>query len=416
MVIFWVLVVVMVVCSLLVIVRRLLTMSDMQPGTDPDPLPVVFTQRLQELEQEFNDGLITDDQLQQARLEMQHTLLKETGADVSTPATRTRDPRRDWKSAGTLLVLLPLTAAGMYYYLGSPGIIRSLQLTSQITADSSREQQIATIAEMVDSLAERMQDNPDDIEGWTMLARSYKVLHRYAEAASAFEHVYTLEPGNVDVILQYADSLAMQNNGRLAGRPELLIHQALEQAPDNPMALWLAGMAAAEQGDRAVALEHWQRLLPLVNSDAEAYQQVRQMIASLQPGDSTGQPDITAAQQPAADTSSVQVRVQLSNGLKDQVQAGDTLYIYARAVSGPPMPLAAARYTVADLPLAITLDDSMAMMPEMKISAFDEVTVSARISRSGNPTAASGDLEAAAQRATPGQEGVVVLTIDSIIP
>ena len=412
-VLFWFLVFLMVVVALLLLLRGLLFPGSRGRGLANSPVPSLYSQRLRELEQDVEDGVISAGQMAQARLEMEHALVRDLPADNGDPGSQTAG--RDWHTAAAVVLAVPVLAAVLYGHYGSPGIIRSQQLAGELSSGASREQQLATIAEMVDSLADRMHKNPDDAEGWTMLGRSYKVLHRYAEAAMAYEHVHGLEPDNVDIILQYADTLAMVNDGRMAGRPQSLVEQALLLEPDNPMALWLAGIAARETGDDTAALQYWQKLLPLVNADADAYRQVREMIAEISPdtaaGAGTG--NMPAAQ---AGEKSLRVSVGLSESLSSSVQPGDTLYIFARAVAGPPMPVAAARLSAADLPAEVVLNDSMAMMPELKLSGFEQVQVAARISRSGNPVAVSGDLESQAVIAAPGQDDQVRLTIDTVIP
>ena len=425
MTIFWSLVAIMVLLSLFVIVRQLVVAKQVDAVVTDKPALVIFKQRLLELEQDREDGLITEAQMQAAKLEMEQSLLEEVGVSASEPGTGELRIAPDWLTAGVVMVVVPVMAVSLYYYLGQPKIIDALRMTDVNTGVPGHDSQMASIDKMVDSLAQRMQNNPDDAQGWTMLARSYKVLKRYDEAVKAYAHVYSLTGDkDVNVLLQYADVLAVANGGTMAGKPEELVHKALELSPDNSMGLWLAGMAAREQGDNKAALDYWQRLLPQVQNDAESYQEVRQLIKGAQTdlgivvADNDVQQPGPGSETAAVDDESkgIRVKVSLDPALSGKVNPDDSLFVFARATSGPPMPLAAAKMQARDLPLDIILNDGMAMMPALKISGFDSVQVNARISKTGQPVASSGDLVAEAVPATPGQEQEVNLVIKSVVP
>jgi len=416
----------MLLLSLFVIVRHLLITKNIELVATDKPALTIFKQRLQELEQDREDGLITDAQMQAAKLEMEQSLLDEVDlSEQNAPATGSKISP-DWITAAVVTVLVPVFAISLYFHLGQPKIIEALQMTDVHSSVPGHDGQMASIDQMVDSLAQRLQNNPDDLEGWTMLARSYKVLNRYDDAAKAYAHVYSLSGDtDVNVLLQYADVLAVASGGSMAGKPAELVQKALELSPDNSMGLWLAGMAAREQGDNKTALDYWERLLPQVQNDAESYQEVRQLIQATQKelGMAVAENDVQAAVPPVTqtetasdDSKEIRVKVTLDPALAGKVDPADSLFVFARATSGPPMPLAAARMQVKDLPLDIVLNDAMAMMPSLKISGFDNVQVNARISKSGQPVASSGDLVAEAVPAQPGQEQPVDLVIKSIVP
>lgn len=421
MVMFWSLVVVMLIVSLLVIVRHLVKNRQVVPIITDKPALAIFKERLLELEQEKQDGLLTDEQLQSVKLEMEQSLLDEVNVTANELKNDDYQISPDWTAAGLIIFLVPVVAIGLYYQLGEPKIIDALQLSSAHNSATTRQEQLASVEDLVDTLAARMQQNPNDKEGWTMLARSYKALGRHAEAVTAYEHLYSLTGDDTDVLLQYADVIATANGGKLSGKPAELIHKALELSPDNNMGLWLAGMAAREQGDNEAALDYWQRLLPQVQNDAESYQQVRQLIhtARQELGIAEAEIDLPVEAVPQFEidnNKSIRVNVSLAADLKDRTNPEDVLFIFAKATVGPPMPLAAARIQVKDLPLEIVLDDSMAMMPSLKLSSYDTVQVNARISRSGNPTESSGDLIAEFVVANPGQVELVELIIETVVP
>ena len=424
MTVFWSIIVIMVLLSLFMIVRHLLIAKKVDAVVTDKPVLAIFKTRMQELEQDLEDGLITEAQMQAAKLEMEQSLLDEVDLNTDSSREVNLQTSPDWITAGLVTILVPALAVSLYLYLGQPKIIDALRMTDVHAGVPGHDSQMASIGKMVDSLAQRLQNNPDDVQGWTMLARSYKVLNRYDDAVKAFEHVYSLT-GDTDanVLLQYADVLAVARGGSMAGKPTELVHKALELSPDNVMGLWLAGMAAREQGDNKSALDYFQRLLPKVQDDAQSYQEVRQLMQATQKdlgiavADNDTPPTPAPQAAAAADNSKgIRVKVTLAPDLAGKVNPDDSLFVFARATTGPPMPLAAAKMQARDLPLDIVLNDGMAMMPSLKLSGYDSVQVNARISKSGQPVASSGDLVADAVPAKPGQEQEVDLVIKSVVP
>jgi cytochrome c-type biogenesis protein CcmH len=193
---------------------------------------------------------------------------------------------------------------------------------------------------------------------------------------------------------------------------------ALETDPDNVKALWLAGHWKNQQGSYADAVRYWQQaaqLLPPEGKDAEVIaQQISQVRAKLAPGEVVEAP--APRQQPAAAGKAITVNVTLDPQVAAGAAAGDTVFIFARALSGPRMPLAIVRKQVSDLPLTVTLDDSTAMAPAMKLSNFEEVTVGARVSKSGTAMPQSGDLQGLVEPVVPGSGPAIELSIDSRVP
>jgi cytochrome c-type biogenesis protein CcmH len=237
----------------------------------------------------------------------------------------------------------------------------------------------------VAGLAARMKNNPNDAQGWLMLGRSYKYLQQYPEAADAFAQAYRLLGDQAEVLLSYADALAMANDGRLSGKPAELVFKALALEPNNMTGLWLGGMAKAEAGDVTGAVQLWRKLEASLPPGSEAQQEIQTLMANIESRKPEEQPTETAPQ-------GIEVEVSLAPELQPKIGPEHTVFIYAQALSGPKMPLAIVRKQVSDLPLTVNLNDSMAMMPEMKLSRFDKVKLIARISKSGNATQQPGDL------------------------
>jgi cytochrome c-type biogenesis protein CcmH len=260
---------------------------------------------------------------------------------------------------------------------------------------------------MVERLATRLRDSPGDVEGWKLLGRSYSALGRFPESAEAYGKAAALDPRDAQLLADFADVLAMARGQRLEGEPEKLIARALELDPTNLKALALAGTAAYARKDYATAAAQWEKMLPLVPPDSEDARAIR---ANVQEARALAgmKEETKGARQVLKGT------VALAAKIKTQAAPDDTVFIFARAVEGPPMPLAVQRVKVRELPVSFSLDDSMAMAPGMSLSAHPRVVVVARVSRSGSPAAQPGDLQGASAPVANDASGVAVV-IDSVV-
>jgi cytochrome c-type biogenesis protein CcmH len=288
---------------------------------------------------------------------------------------------------------VPLLALAVYFAVGSPATL-SLQMEHGAT--------VRQLETMVERLAARLRESPGDAEGWKLLGRSYAALGRYAEAVDAYAKAAERAPRDADLLVDFADVLAMARGQRLAGEPEALVRRALELDSKNLKGLALAGTAAFERKDYARAAAEWQRMLALVPADSEDARVIQQNVAEAQ--------SLAGAAQRALSGT-----VSLSPGLKGKASPDDTVFVFARAAEGPAVPLAVARTRVRDLPYRFSLDDSMAMAPAMKLSAFPRVVVGARISKSGNAAPQPGDLQGASAPVA-NDAGEVEVVIDRVVP
>jgi cytochrome c-type biogenesis protein CcmH len=279
----------------------------------------------------------------------------------------------------------------VYFVVGSPAAIGPQEEVTQ-----------QQIERMVEGLAARLKANPDDLEGWKMLGRSYSVLGRFPEAVQAYAKAATLAPKDADVLVDLADVFAMANGQRLDGEPEKLIERALQLDPNNLKGLALAGTAAFRRGDFARAAALWERMLPLVEAGSEDARVIRDNVAEARAKAKGGPPARLAG------------TVSLSPRLKGRAAPDDTVFIFARAAEGPAVPLAVLRRKVSELPASFSLDDSMAMAPGMTLSTFPRVIVSARVSKSGNAAPQPGDLQGASAAVANDAAGVKVV-IDKVV-
>lgn len=315
------------------------------------------------------------------------------------------------RSALALAVTLPAVAIALYLHLGDPGA--AAPATPARPADASRHELApAQIQQMATTLAERLQREPADANGWLTLARSYTALGRYRDAAMAMRRVAELVPRNANVLADLADLLAMAQGKRFAGEPMRWIQQALDVDPRHAKALALAGSAAFETQDYDSARSHWERLLAVLPPDSPMQRSVRGSLAEATRLEGGGAATPAAA---AMAATAVSGQVVLAPELAGRVAPGDTLFVFARAAQGPRLPLAVSRRSANSERFEFSLDDSMAMPGGPKLSSAAEVVVGARISRSGSATPQSGDLVGSSAPVKPGSAGIVV-RIDRVQP
>ena len=283
---------------------------------------------------------------------------------------------------------IPLLAGSLYFTLGN---YQAISHSAEMSVDPEALK-LAEINKMVGGLAEKMKANPDDAKGWLMLGRSYKALDQFPKAVDAFANAYRLLGDQAEVMLLYADAIAYANDKNLAGKTTELVFKALALEPDNMNALWLGGMAKVQQGDPATAIKLWKKLETLLPPNSEALQEIQDLLAKIESESPQAATQSEADQPTQVAGVALEVQVSLAPELLKATSPGDTVFVYAQALSGPKMPLAIVRKQVSDLPLTVSLNDTMAMMPTMKLSNFSQVKLLARISKSGNAMSQSGDL------------------------
>jgi len=382
----------------------------------------VIRRQLQELDADLEDGRIDQARYDAARADLEAELLDDL-ADSERRAALSAGGR--WITVA-VVALVPLLAVGLYSQLGAmPQVIRmAVAPAASGNATGSAQasaQKVHSFEKMVAKLAARLKEHPDNLKGWLMLGRSYMTLGRYSEAALAYKRAAGLAGNDPAVLTDYADAVAMANQGNMLGLPEKLLRKALAKDATNPKTLWLMGHVMFQKQDYAGAIRYWKKVAAALPPGSEDLRVVRGQIKEARqhlggiPSDAELEPIATPAppQQPVAKSDArVQVEVSLAPALKAKASPQDTVFILARAQQGPPMPLAVVRKQVRDLPLEVTLDDSMAMMPAMALSHFGKVRITARVSKSGQARPAKGDLEGEVQNVAPGPGTRVKLTID----
>jgi cytochrome c-type biogenesis protein CcmH len=280
---------------------------------------------------------------------------------------------------------------------------------------------------MTEKLAARLKDKPDDVDGWSMLARSYSVLGRHAEALKAYEKASNLRKDDPTLLADYADSLAVNSNNSLEGEPMKLVDRALKIDPKNLKALYLAGTYAFNKKDYANAVKIWEKLAEVgppgnvfVREVEPAIAEARNLAglpAAAKPLDAAPKADGAGQSSASAGTGTVSGTVTISAAMAKNAQPDDTLFVFARAAEGSRMPLAILRKQVKDLPLNFSLNDSMAMSPASALSAASsKIIVGARVSKSGNAMPQPGDLSGQSAPVAVGSTGLQIEIKEAVKP
>lgn len=355
----------------------------------------VLRDQMRELDADLAAGTLDAPGYEKSRQDLERRVVEDVQASTANTALSSNTP---WVAV-VIGLAIPSVAISLYLLLGTPAGFDPTQVAApKNPAHEVTQEQIVT---MVATLAQRLQSQPDDAEGWSMLARSYTALSQFGDAAKAYAHLVELVPDDAGLLADYADALAMSLNQSLQGEPEKLIARALLLDPKNIKALALSGSAAFERRDYQAAVMQWQKIIALVPPESDI---ARSTLASISEAQSlTGAsraapipaavPSATTAASTVAAASAIAGTVALDPALRSQVADTDTVFIFARAAQGPRFPLAVLRKQVKDLPTTFVLDDSMGMMPDAKLSDFPMLVVGARISKSGSATPSAGDFE-----------------------
>jgi cytochrome c-type biogenesis protein CcmH len=437
---FWVVAGVFIVGALMFVLPTLWSKRNRDGGIARDETNIdVYRDQLAELDSDLRSDILTREQYEQSKRELQQRMLQDIPQEETMAAT-IMSGNRNVATITLTALAVPLLAVSLYLWLGNTKALLPQPAAEHpaMSSAGSAESGHPDFSSVLENLIARLNDQPDDIEGWLMLGRTYAMMQRFNEAKGAYEKVLALSPDNPEVITDYADIVAMTHDGSLVGEPYELIKKALRLDARNPKALALAGTAEFEQKKYKEAAASWEKLLALIPpSEAELVQSVKASIdeaKSLAAGGKGGmiarameqptgsQTPPPAENKPAAAAAAGAVgsgtlsgNVTLSSSLAGKTSPNDSVYIFARAKAGPRAPLATLRLQVKDLPASFTLNDSMARSG-VQLSTFpDEVVVGARISKSGSPMPQSGDLQGLSQPTRVGDKNINVV-IDQQLP
>lgn len=361
----------------------------------------VYRDQITDLDREHDSGHISDQEWQQSRDELSLRLLEDTSA-VDDPAAKAEKPAL-W-TAVVLAVALPLGSMGLYMWVGQPEALNPFALKTPDQVDPK------DLAKMAQTLAEKLKDKPDNLQGWVMLGRTYRTLENFDAALRAYDSALKLSADD-DLKLERIEIIAMQRRGQFEGEPWNVIREILQRDPQHFGALLTAGSASYAEGKFADALKYWEQARKPLDANNPDLEGLESAIAAVR--ERLGMPPAKAT--PAA-TSGLNVtgQVNLSASLKSKASPNDVVFIYATPANGDRMPLAIFKTTVSQLPLNFTLDDSTAMTPDRKLSAAGEVMVKVRVSKSGNAMPQSGDLSGSLGPVKVGAKGLKLEIKDQV--
>ena len=340
-------------------------------------------QRREELAKEFSgkelDGL---------QAELDKDLLGDLSAGESKGGTS-----NDKGRFGLLVALIAAPLLGLFIY-GQLGRYDLADFRAEAQAKPHEKPVGAPeFQEMIGRLAERLQKDSGDLKGWMLLGRSYEQTEQYDKAVEAYAQARKLAPEDLDIKAAYAEALGESQEGNYTGEAAQIAAEILAKDPKHRSGLWLAGAAAAQMGDTPKAIRYLETLRAEFPKDSPDDKNLSKIIAELKGGGAEEEGEAAAQLPETGEKKSIQVKVSLAAALKSKAAPDDLVFIFARAASGPPMPLAIVRKKAKELPVEVTLDDSMSMVQGMNLSAFDQLVIGARISKSGQALPKPGDLQ-----------------------
>ena len=418
MTLFFLLAALLVIAALAILLPAVLSNAD---STALDHLQVnidIARERQSTLKNALANGKIDQSTFDQELQDLEQAL----AADMSAASKLTDNSRGKLLPAAVVAVFVPVAAGALYLYLGMPKALDKefvLQMTrttqptdaagqtqSSAANAGDGQQQAPALNDLIPRMQQRLADNPDDLEGWKLLGRTYLTTGDFANAIAALTRAVELNDQDPDVLAPLAEATAMESGGALQGKPTEYLGRALDIDSSHPQSIWLMGIANQQTGDHAAAIVLFEALLPAMQDNPAAMDSVNELINRSRAALGNAAPPINqpaprkaenAATEPVAAgngkaaMAAISVSVSLDPDVVSQVSPDQSVFIYARAASGPPMPLAVSRHVVSDLPITVTLDESMAMLPAMTLGKFPKVTVGARVSQSGNAIAQPGD-------------------------
>ncbi len=381
---FWILVTVLILLALLFIVVPLLRVKEFDEISREDQNIAIAKDKLADLKIQLETREITEEHYEIARKDLENAL----ALDLDNQKMNQLHQGGRWLIA-VLVIALPVSSFLIYRVLGNPDLLDPEAKLAELHQPAPDIDNMS-VAEIIDLVKKRLDTNPNDGEGWYILGRTFMNIQKYPEAVQAYRRAYELVGDELTIMLSLADAIAMTNDGVMTGEPEELVQKVMAIDPNNEIALWLGGLAAEQRNDIPAAFGLWKKLLPLLKSDPKSYDEVKLMLTQLKET-FPDLPELDIQENTAMLTTQVHLSVSINAAIRETLTGDEQVFVYAKAVTGPPMPLAARKFKVSDLPVNVTLSDADAMMPQFALSTVDAFTVGARVSLSGNPVSQKGD-------------------------
>ena len=323
-------------------------------------------------------------------------------------ARREGRPRTPFVLALILALAMPPVVLGLYLMVGTPQALQPMPTDDH-----------ATLADATRQLQESLARKPDDAQGWALLAQAYSALNQPRQALDALDHLLKLKPDDPDAMVAWVEATAETSpSHRIDDASRAKLQRALQIEPSHQRALWLLGISDYQRGNYTDAAEQWKILLPLLQPGSKVAATVQQELADAEAraggADAASVAPDSAAPATNADRVAIRVKVNIEDQMLDRIKPGDTLFVFAKAVDGPAMPLAVVKLGNVRFPATVTLTDAMAMSPGLRLSQFRKVRVTARLSASGSAMPQAGDLESTPLEVATDTRTPVTLTIDRV--
>jgi cytochrome c-type biogenesis protein CcmH len=416
---FWVAAVVCVAIALAFVLPPLLRKKEVAAKAARRDINIaVYRDQMKEMEADRANSLLSEEQYQVSKLELESRLAE----DALSKADLAMAPVASRRLGFTLAGVLPVAAFGLYFVLGNPMsliAIAEAQANPPIPQGAQGEHDIM---QMIQKVEEKTKTDPDDVEAWTILGKTYAAVGHWPEALNAYGKAIKLKPDVPAVMTGYAEALAISRNRVLKGEPMMLVLQALEKDPNDIKGLELAAIGSFQDKNFAQAafyFKHLHKQLPPDSPYAQDVLEAQKEANKLARGSMTGMDNL--ADQPSAATDksattglTIQGTVDVAPAFKGKISDKDVIFLFARSAGGG-APVAAIRATAVKFPLEFELSDAMAMNPDNKLSNFKEVNLAVRVSKTGDPMGAAGDLEGTLTAIKVGSKNVK-LTIDKVKP
>lgn len=388
---FWQIIVVFSIAAVLFVAWPLIkapfSRKAVQQVADPGETQVdLYREHLTDLEKAHERGEIDTTQFEELKLELQKTLVVDGVASA--------EAKFHFGGKKILLataVLVPVLALVLYTQLGQKKDWVIYQLLETLPKVESREEYDQKLRKLVVLVQARLNQTPDNMQLVNLLAQTAMTLQDYDQAVDAYRSILDKYPNTPRVMANLAQAMFYRAGNVVTPEVREYTHKALALAPMMPDMLGLAGIDAKNQGDYRAAIRYWKTAVQHMDPNSRVAQGYLNGIAKAEQALLAAGEQLDTEEKPAADAASTKIELQVSLADSVQISGGETLFVYARAWQGPKMPLAIQKLSASQLPLAVTLDESMAMAPGMTIKSFPELELVARISKTGSPTAQTGD-------------------------
>lgn len=388
---FWQIIVVFSIAAVLFVAWPLIkapfTRKAVAQKVDRDETQIeLYREHLADLEKSRERGDIDTSQFEELKLELQKTLVVE---GVTGSGGKLHSGGK--KILLAVAVLVPVLSLFFYSQWGQKKDWDIYQLLEALPKVESREDYDKKLRELVVLVQARLNQTPDNMQLVNLLAQTAMTLQDYDQAVDAYRRILDKFPESPRIIANLAQAMFYRAGNVVTPEVREYTHKALAMAPMMPEMLGLAGIDAKNQGDYRAAIRYWKTAVQHMDPNSRVAQGYLNGIAKAEQALLAAGEKLDGDDKPAADGASAKIELQVSLADSVQISGGETLFVYARAWKGPKMPLAIQKLSASQLPLSVTLDESMAMAPGMTIKSFPELELVARISKTGSPTAQSGD-------------------------